>query len=229
MSFHESELTEEEKSVIDNVVKYAGIPERYNPEISDYIKNHYRNTSEDEWEDFWNLWIKKLKQHPEVYFTATMNHVFGYIDPFYFNNQMQVYQLYNKGSISSTDGEMLYSEYAFSTNLRSATSDGVYIWQNIPICSFVVNPAFYTWVGIILIGALIKKKEWKSILLFVAPLMNVFICFASPVNGFLRYTLPVMAAIPLYFLIAILPYLEEKKYFNISDTFSRNCTLEGFE
>ena len=211
VTYYEDELTEEEKSIIDCVVKYDGISERYNPELSDPIKNKYRNTTEEEWDAFWNLWFEKLLEHPGVYITATMNHVFGYIDPFYVYDGMSKYQLYNKGSISNRDTDVVYSKYLMSQEVRTAAEDAAKIWNNIPFLSFIVSPAFCTWVGIFLIGALLRKKKWRAALLFVAPLMSVLICFASPVNGLLRYALPVMAAIPPLILLGVQPYLHRNE------------------
>lgn len=212
VSMCENELTEEEKSIIDCVIEYDGIAERYNPELSDPIKNRYKNTTEEQWERFWKLWFEKLLEHPDIYITATMNHVYGYIDPFYFFTGLTTYQLYNNKPLRENDVDINYSEYFFSDEIRALSADTVYIWNKIPIASFVVNPAFYTWIGIIMIGALLRKRKWKETLLFVAPLISLFICFASPVNGYLRYSTPVMAAIPVYILLSILPYLGDNQY-----------------
>ena len=48
-----------------------------------------------------------------------------------------------------------------------------------------------------LLGYLIYRKRWKGLLVMAAPVLNVAICIASPVNGLLRYTFPLMACIPV--------------------------------
>lgn len=212
VTLHEDEFTEEERNIIDCVIEYDGIPERYNPELSDPIKNKYKNTTQEQWENFWKLWLDKFMKYPDVYITATMNHVYGYIDPFYFYSGMGAYQLYSQGALSDLDAEMDYSVYVFGPFLRNSFSDATYIWQKVPILSFVVNPAFYTWLGIIMIGALIRKKQYVKVLIFTIPLINILICFASPVNGFVRYTLPIMASIPIFMVIAISSYLDIPLY-----------------
>lgn len=52
VTLYENEVTEEEKQIIDKIVAYEGIPDRYNPECSDPIKDRYRNTNEEEWKAF---------------------------------------------------------------------------------------------------------------------------------------------------------------------------------
>lgn len=210
VTYHEEELTEEEQQIINRVVKYEGIPERYKPEISDPIKNHYRNTTEEEWSDFWRLWAEKLVEAPDVYVTATMNHVFGYIDPFYYTAVLGSYQLYTKDNLTEQDKDAVYSEYLFSEDLRNNAYEATYLWENIPGLSLLVSCGTYTWIGIILIAALLRKRAWRSVGMFTAPLMTLLICFASPVNGLLRYMLPIVVVIPLMILVGFLPYLEPK-------------------
>lgn len=211
VKLHDDEMSQEEKDIINAVVQYEGIPERYNPELSDPIKNRYRNTTEEEWSAFWELWLDKLFDDPWAYITATMNHVYGYIDAFYFTNVMNGYQLYNKEYINAQDKGVVYSEYVMPEEMRDYAWAGVRMWQTTPVLSFAVNPGAYTWLGIILIGALLRKRRWRSALTFVAPLMCLLVCFASPVNGLLRYVLPILAASPLLVLIGLLPYLEQPK------------------
>lgn len=210
VTYHEDELTEEEKHTINRVVLYDGIPERYNPEISDPIKDRYRNTNEEEWTNFWQLWLSKLKDDPALYITATMNNIFGYIDPFYYQDVLSRYPLYTKSAIKEADQDAVYSEYYFPVEQRNNANDTANLWENIPGLSLVVSCGTYTWIGFILIAGLLRKRLWRSALLFTAPLMTLLICFASPVNGLLRYMLPIMAVIPVMILVGFLPHLEQK-------------------
>lgn len=206
---HEEELTKEEQKIIDHVVRYSGIPERYNPEISDPIKNHYRNTTPEQWDDFWQLWLDKFKDDPKVYIVAALNHVFGYTDPFYFENIMQHYQLYTKDSICEGDQDVVYSEYLMDKEQRDESYAAVHLWEKTPILSFVTNPGAYTWLVIILLAALLRKGNRRSALLFTAPVILLLGCCGSPVNGLLRYALPVMAVAPLLILLAFLACRKE--------------------
>jgi hypothetical protein len=203
---YEDELTDEEKQIIDRVVKYEGIPERYNPENSDPIKNHYRSTTEEEWSAFWKLWLSKLKEHPEVYIEATLNNTYGYFDPFYFYYGLTAYPIYNKDAISDYDIGINYSIYSFSDNTRKGMTNVVYAWNKVPLLSFIVNPAFYTWLTVILLGGLLRKKKWRYACVCVIPILNILICVASPVNGLVRYALPVMGIMPLLILMGIEAY-----------------------
>ncbi len=200
-SVDENAFSEEEAEIIDKIVRYEGIGERYNAECSDNVKKFYRDADDEAWSDFWGLWLDKLKEYPLVYVEATMNNVYGYTDPFYFYRDLTAYPLYSKDAFDENDTAGSFADYVFSQETRDGATNYVYSWDKIPLLSFLVNPAFYTWAGIILIGFVCRKKDIRSLLVFAIPLLNVLICFASPVNGYLRYMLPVMAIMPLLILV----------------------------
>lgn len=209
---HEDEFTQEEKDIINAIVQYKDLGRRYNPQISDYVKNKYRgNITHGKRQKFQQLWWDKFKKYPLDYVVAALNHVFGYINPFYFNLQMGRLQLYNKPPLFKEDADIDYSAYVFSSQTRRNASAIAGLWEKLPLLSFIVNPAFYTWIGIILIGALCRKKLWRILPVFVIPTLSVLICCISPVNGLLRYTLSIMASIPLYIFITIYSIARENE------------------
>jgi len=209
VTYYEDEFTEDEQRVIDRVIRYAGIPERYNPENADPVKMFYRSTTPEEWRDFEALWLDKLTDRPLIYAEASVNHMFGYLDPFYFYSDLSVYPLYNQEPSEDKDISGSLAVYATEAHTRQIASAYVYMWQKVPVLSFFVNPAFYTWLCVILLAALLRKRLWSRALLFIVPLLNICICFLSPVNGYLRYMFPVIAAMPLYVLLGLQPYWEK--------------------
>ena len=60
-----------------------------------------------------------------------------------------------------------------------------------------MNPGSYTWLVFIGIGYLLYKKRLRGSLALVAPFLNILVCIASPVNGYLRYAMPLMACAPV--------------------------------
>ena len=175
------------------------------------LKINKTDTSDNDWNKYWKLWKNNLNKHPNVYIEATLNNTFAYYDPLYFFHGMNAYQLYNKESLTNSDAYITYSEYALDGSIQQAAIDGAYAWEKIPLLSFAVNPGFCFWLGFILFVGLIRKKEWRSLSVFVAPFMTFLICIASPVNGLTRYTLPNMSIAPLLILITLLPYINNKR------------------
>ncbi|MCD7880455.1 MAG: DUF6020 family protein [Clostridiales bacterium] len=205
---YEDELTEDEKAVIDAIVPYEWLAD-YNPEMSDNVKKSSpANATDKEWGAVLKLWAKLFLRHPLTYIEAAVNEMYGYFDPFYFYSGLSSFQLYTKSFLNSNDtGPEYYSVYVTSDSLRNSAYQYVYLWQKIPILSFLVNPAAYVWTGILLLAVVLRRKDWRTALLYLPPIFIVLICCISPVNGLLRYMMPVCACMPQYVLLALHPKL----------------------
>ena len=194
----ENPLTEDEIQIVDSVVVYNGIPKRYDPDISDPVKNRYRDSTDEEWTEFISLWLRKGIEYPKVYIESFINGSFGYFYPFYFEKVLGAYQFYNKESLIETDRDIVYSEYAFPAYVQGAMQSYTNIWERLPLLSLFVNPGFSSWLLLIVFGGLICRGMSKKYLSMLSiPFANILCCMASPVNGLVRYALPTIMLTPL--------------------------------
>ncbi len=203
---HGDELTEEEIEIIDAVIQYDGIPERYDPQHSNGIKNYSRNTAtKDDWIRFFKLWADKLADDPLTYIEATMNSVFGYTDPAY--NRGETLGLYQA---KASKGGRLYSSYIFPKACRKAvTAYREFLYSYFPFRVIMASATYY-WIYLILLGAVLrKKKNRKHALFFVFPLLVFAICVASPICGSLRYSMPAITALPLFLYVTLRSYRQD--------------------
>lgn len=219
VSKHESEITDEEKEIIDHVIVYENIPRLYDPEFADRIKDRYRpemNASDKE--KFVRLYLTFFTRDPVCFIEALGNHVFGYMDPEYFYQGMTPYQLYTKESITNyyisnvlneKDPGTVYQEYIAPDEWRDMSTQLARNWNNIPVLSFLVNPAAYSWMLLLSIAYVLQKKQTSKLLIYLVPCLNILTCFFCPVNGLLRYMLPTMAAMPLYLTVSAIPAKQE--------------------
>lgn len=59
------------------VLDYDTIGKNYDPDLSDPVKNTYKQ--KDEYlQDYFKIWFEMLKKHPTVYIQATLNGTYGY-------------------------------------------------------------------------------------------------------------------------------------------------------
>ena len=195
------EVTLKEKNVINAVLSYDGIKENYNPEISDFVKNTFREESEDKLSEYFKIWFEMFLKHPMVYVEATLNNTFAYYYPFYNQNVLGNYQFYIKEAPVATGYFDIH--YIMPVKIRATVTEYVQTWNKIPGISQIVNSGFYTWILLLLVGYLIYTKRIKGILLLIGPAINILVCIASPVNGLLRYAFPLMACTPLLIYWAV--------------------------
>ncbi len=209
---YKSEISEEEAEIIDRIVVFDGIEDRYDPENADPVKNRYKiDISEKEFSDFHELYIRWFKKHPKPFLGALINHMFGYLDPRYFFRGLSDYPLYNEEPFPDSDKNKVFSEYWFAKSVRKTASNFAHLWKLLPGLSLIVNPAAYTWIGLIILAILLIRKRFRWLSVIVAPALTIGVCFISPVNGLVRYMLPVMASMPVYCMIALMALASDKE------------------
>lgn len=198
VKYYGSELSEEDKIVIDNILDYKKLAKNYNPDKADPVKDTFRdNVSKEDLYAFAKTWWGLLRKHPGVCAQATLNNIYGYFYPAYKCKVLLSYNYYieTKNHVATGDLNIHYynSQSTWQDGLR-AYSD---FWQIAPGLAMLESPGFYTWILIILMSLLIRYRCIKELTVMVVPLLHIAICLVSPVNGLLRYAMPLMAAMPV--------------------------------
>ena len=199
---HGKEVTKEEKMTINKVLNYDTIGKNYDPNLSDPVKNTYKR--KDEYiSEYFRVWWKQFLKHPQTYVNATFNGTYGYYaykdqiknpcgyygQPENFWKYQKKYQVHFKNQFSI--GRMAYE----------GTVDKLFIKGPLKI---LTQPMLYNWAMILLLGYFLQDEKLRKYWVAFLPFMISFlICIASPVNGDLRYMLPIMSTCILYYAFAI--------------------------
>lgn len=192
-----NDVTEAEKAAIDAILPYDKIARNYDPQLSDPVKRLFReHSTKGELTTYLRAWFLMFFKHPDAYIQATLNNYYGYFYPDEPIEKMGMFQYYIKGAPVDTGYFSFGYTEAFNAT-RDAVKDYSYFFRQVPAVSLLYSPAAYTWMLIILCGLLLRKKRFKALVALVPALLTVLICCASPVNGLVRYMLPVMATLPL--------------------------------
>lgn len=211
---HKEQVTSEEKEAINAVLNYNIIAQNYDPNLSDPVKGTY--TGRDEClSEYFKVWWKQFCKAPDTYVSATLNGTYGYYaykdkikcacgyynQPEYFEKYNQYYKIHWGDRLTKIK-EFYY---------KHVIIDG---FQNTPM-KLLTQPMIYNWLMIILLGYFLQDNRLRKYWVVFWPIIISFmICIASPVNGDLRYMLPIMSTTILYFAFAekIKSYvIEERK------------------
>ena len=205
VKYHGDEVSEEDKKVIDYLIEYDTLAERYDPELSDDVKNKYNRfaTSED-LKSYFEVWFKGLLKHPGTYIEATINNVYGYFYP----NKTNWYIYYKFDKRILQDGFDYH--YNGLSSLRNILSSYGNSFQQLPVIGMVTNIAFNVWITFIMTAYLIFKKNYKAIIFLVPTLVSVLVCIAGPANTYYRYTLPFIMGMPVM-IGMFLSYINKKQ------------------
>lgn len=188
----ENELSQDEYEIYDKILDMSDLAKRYDPELSDPVKNKFNKyTTKEELIEYFEYWGKGLLKDPGTYIEATINNVYGYFYPVPIN-----WYLYYKFDDRIVDNGFDYHYNDFST-ARNVLSGIGNAFVYIPIVGFVSNIGFNTWILFFLVTYLINRKKYKSIVYLTPALVTLLICVASPANAYFRYAMPYIFSMPV--------------------------------
>ena len=206
--YHTYALTDEESDAISKVVKLEDLEKEFIPESVDFVKAKSKKveTSSEDLKIYLITWFKMFFKHPSVYIKATLNSTYGYIYP----NRTE----YKDGIAQYTlDSSGIFS-YANKCNVNLHFLEGsetsrellqrfAYMTRNIPFIGLLFASGTYTWVLIALALLLIYFKKYKELVILIPLFVSILVCIASPVNAYVRYTLPIMMSLPFVLFILL--------------------------
>ncbi len=200
------EVTAQEKAAISAVLDYDYISASYDPELHDPVKYTYKlEATDSEWDAYKKAWRDMFKKHPECYVNAWVGNFFGYFDPFHYHSPQGSYT-WNV----ENDGDTYEFSQWMPASLRSLLTNLVMLWAKIPVMGQLIWCGTYTWIIMLCFGYAIYAKRFKELLLYAAPILSIAVCLLSPVNGSVRYMLPVIEMVPVFICLTFISSYRRK-------------------
>jgi len=203
---HGDSLDEKDKEIIDRVLGYDDLSERYIPTKADPVKNEFKKeTTSSDLKDYLGVWWRGLLKHPDTYIEATMNNVYGYFYP----NSTRWY-IYYKYDDRITENDLVDYHYNSLSALRKGLSSFGVSFPYIPGIGLLSNVGICSWI-LFLLCYFVTKYKRKEFLIVLAPsLASLLICVASPVNCYFRYAMPYLFGLP-FLIVSIQSVLKTKE------------------
>lgn len=191
--YHDKVIEEKDKKVIDKILKYDTLKERYVPELSDKVKNEYnKNTTNDELKSYFKVWGKYLLKEPSCYINSTLNNTYGYFYP----NSLKWYLYYNYNGLITEDNLVNYS-YNKLIILRNILIYYGIVFPYIPVIGLVSNIGFGLFSILYMIANIIDTKKYRLLIVLLPLIISILICFVGPANTYFRYAMPYLFILPV--------------------------------
>lgn len=194
VKYNESIISYEDKQIIDKVLEYDTLAERYESHLSDNVKNKYnKDATKEDLFNYLKVWFKYLFKDPICYINATLDNTFGYFYP-----NVHRWYLYYDYWDDLVDPTII--DYHFNDStwwLRVPLTNYGETFPYIPLIGLLSNIGASAWMLIILTIYLMTKKNKKYILVLVPSYLSWLICIASPCNAYFRYVMPNMFVLPV--------------------------------
>jgi len=196
---HPELVTPEERAALDEVFEFDYLAEKYNPWLSDPVKNLFRGDTST-LPSYMGLWFRMGLRRPLTYFAATIENSYAFFAP------VKTYP-FDRGYTRIHCPEMLrederfYAAFNFHDSSQQPSRAGFQrlfeAFRQIPGINLFFSLAHYTWFILFLMLILLKKRKLQSLIAFVPVLALILTCVAGPVNGEVRYFWAAIAATPL--------------------------------
>lgn len=194
------DVTKEERAAIGSVLRVHDLAAKYNPELSDPVKNTY-HAGRDKVKlaaYFKKAWFPMLCRHPGVYIESLFNNTFGYYYPFSTRTARHAFHFQIEQNKRVNTG-FFKIHYVLPEKITNSFRIAMNAWRRIPVFSHLISPGTYTWLLLVLSGFLFYCGQYRKLLTLVPLYLTLAVCMASPVNGSLRYALPLVACSPALF------------------------------
>ena len=201
VSIYYDEVTKEEKELINYVLDYDKIKDNYNPRISDNVKSTYHGTNDDLINYFKGAWLSQFFNHPDVYFEATFNNIYGYFYPFAVEEASGIYDVTNNDATIK-----LFNESVRNKEALEGLDEYIKEFENTPIINFFCNSAIQFWLVFYICLYLLNRRKFNLLFIVLPSVVGILVCIAGPTftwNG-LRYALPVIYSSPI--ILALIRY-----------------------
>lgn len=192
---YESEVTEQDWAAINKVLPYEALYS-YNPGISDPVKDQFDDSADAEaLRGYFSVWWKHFLVHPMAYLKAFYYNSYAYYCPSAERSDLKPH-VFIGYRIDTQVFEQTKIEPNTNPGLSTAKAIDGFITK-IPVLGLFQKIGIYTWVMLAVAAYLLSQKKYLY-LICICPLLFVFIgdCF-SPVNGYIRYALPVISCVPI--------------------------------
>ncbi len=185
------DITDEEYAVLDAILGMEDLAERYDPNLSDPVKNACTDDPSTV-VPYFKVWFKQLLRHPLVYVEATLNNCYGFFHP---NSREYIFWY----TTISTNPDLVFQEIGGLMPLKVAARYLVMLFECFPLTLPLCNAGFHVWLALYLLCRALERKDTLLLVPFASILMSMLVCMACPVffiNG-VRYALPIIYATPL--------------------------------
>ena len=196
---HSDELPEEEKEIIDRILRYDTLAERYRPDLSDPVKGGYTGWDKSNMIQYAKVWVNQFFRYPMTYCEATLSQNY-YIFCLFINKQG-----YYHDSKAEYMNQVIAFEYAFWDKIDRLFEMFYKAINKLPVLNLISNASFWCIMLLVFSSFVWIKKEY-DFLIILCPLWLTMICIVlGPVYA-PRYTYPFTYSLPFligYFSIRV--------------------------
>lgn len=198
---HPDDVTDAERDAIAAVLPYDELADLYLPDLADPVKESLKDESgnlEGEAHDaYFRAWLSMGLRHPATYLRATLANTYAYFYPWAIVGPDVDRPLWYVWMQGEPINKTFKVHNLMPDELRRPVTKFFDAQLSIPVLSAIYSPALYVWAFLILVAYAAHRGNRRALVLAVPLAMLLLTVLAGPLNGQLRYALPIACALPL--------------------------------
>ena len=196
---HPDQVQPEERAAIDAVLRFDDLVDVYTPYFSDPVRNTSRGNTQV-LPEYFKYWLNMGLRQPITYIEATIANSQSYFLPVKYRVDHEWIHMHAwvHHSYEFFDTYNIPIFNIVNTHERPQREAAAFLYsaiRRLPGVNLFFHLSHYTWFLLFLVLLLVKNKG--DIIAFAPAFLVILSCMASPVDGHVRYFLPVIAITPL--------------------------------
>lgn len=194
--------------VINKVLDVEVIGVKYNPSLSDPVKNTYnKDCSKKDLVNYFVVWGKYLFKYPVTYIEAGLNTTYGYWYP---NKRDRVGDFrIREDFIEENPYNMKYLKlFQSERNILEKIYNDLLL--KLPFIGTLLSAGFYTWILLALTVFVFMSKKYRYLIVYMSLISILLVCVASPYFS-IRYMYSFVYCIPILICNVIYIYKNSEK------------------
>ncbi|MBQ9954580.1 MAG: hypothetical protein IJO87_04020 [Eggerthellaceae bacterium] len=209
---HPDDVTPEEREAIEAILPYEQLPDLYLPDLSDPVKesmhDEFGAMTDQEKSDYFAAWFSMGLRHPVTYIEATLANIYAYFYPWHIVGPDIARPVFSFYILQDQINQSFDVHYVNSKELRDSVTSAINVPIKMPIVCALYSPATFILLALTCVCYALRKRRGLPLIVAIPFAMLLITTLAGPLNGHLRYILPIAAALPLLVGVCIGPVKE---------------------
>lgn len=198
---HPDDVTDQERAAISAILPYDQLADLYLPDLADPVKESMLDPSGSfqgtQRSDYLAAWASMGLRHPATYLRATLANTYAYFYPWAIvgpDIDRPLFYVWMQGEPINTTFAV---HNVMPDEVRRPVTKFLDTQLDVPVLSALYSPALYVWAFLVLLAYAVHTRNHRGWVLAVPFALLLLTVLAGPLNGQLRYVLPLAAAMPL--------------------------------
>ena len=196
---HETELTQEERQIIADVLDYETVRTGFSTEGVDTIKETYHAENGEQVRKYLTLHGTFFLRHPLTCLEALVYSRNLYFTP-WSNQGERITTSQSQFQEVTADAHSAFS-YGLPASLREPAEDRFWALLDRPLVRVLTSCGSFVWLSLLLFGAALWQGDREKALWLVSLLAMVLGLLLTHLNGAVRYASPLLYLAPVFLLL----------------------------